>query len=214
MCLCRLGGQARECGASSAGEIRAVRARRPPRRSAVRVPGRRSSASRSEAMPAAARTGALDHAARQSADRAGDRQSRLAASLRPGHRARRRRTSASGASRRPIPNCSTGWRPGSSPAAGRSRTCTGRSSPRGPTSSPATTTIRTRRSTRAIALLWRFSRRRLDAESIRDAMLAVSGRLDRRRPEPHPFPPIEQWRWTQHNAFKAVYPTERRIVFT
>jgi Protein of unknown function (DUF1549)/Protein of unknown function (DUF1553)/Planctomycete cytochrome C len=33
----------------------------------------------------------------------------------------------------------------------------------------------------ANALLWRFSRRRLDAESIRDAMLAVSGRLDRRR---------------------------------
>src|SRR5438045_4658804 len=28
-------------------------------------------------------------------------------------------------------------------------------------------------------LLWRFPRRRLDAESLRDAMLAVSGRLDR-----------------------------------
>jgi hypothetical protein len=62
-------------------------------------------------------------------------------------------------------------------------------------------------------LLWRFSRHRLDAESMRDAMLAVSGRLDLRGPARHPFPPIEQWGWTQHNAFKAVYPTERRSVY-
>jgi hypothetical protein len=32
-------------------------------------------------------------------------------------------------------------------------------------------------------LTWRHSRRRLDAEEIRDAMLAVAGRLDRNRPE-------------------------------
>jgi hypothetical protein len=62
-------------------------------------------------------------------------------------------------------------------------------------------------------LLWRFERRRLDAESLRDGMLAVAGRLDLRRPGPHPFPPIEQWPWTQHHAFKAVYPSERRSVF-
>jgi hypothetical protein len=62
-------------------------------------------------------------------------------------------------------------------------------------------------------MLWRFDRRRLDAESIRDAMLAISGRLDQRKPTPHPFPAIEEWPWTQHNAFKAVYPTERRSVF-
>jgi hypothetical protein len=61
--------------------------------------------------------------------------------------------------------------------------------------------------------LWRFPRRRLDAESIRDAMLAVSGRLDRSRPGRHPFPPIEQWHWTQHDAFKTVYPTNRRSVY-
>src|SRR5262249_19294344 len=52
--------------------------------------------------------------------------------------------------------------------------------------------------------LGRFPRRRLDAESIRDALLAVSGQLDRSRPGRHPFPPIEQWRWTQHDAFKTV----------
>jgi hypothetical protein len=60
---------------------------------------------------------------------------------------------------------------------------------------------------------WRFDRRRLDAESIRDAMLAVSGQLDRRRPAPHPFPPIEQWGWTQHNAFRAVFPSQERTVY-
>src|SRR5262249_6098587 len=54
--------------------------------------------------------------------------------------------------------------------------------------------------------LWRFPRRRLDAESIRDALLAVSGQLDRSRPGQHPFPPIEHWRWTQHAAFKTVFP--------
>jgi hypothetical protein len=61
--------------------------------------------------------------------------------------------------------------------------------------------------------LWRFPYRRLDAESIRDAMLAVSGGLERNRPGPHPFPAIEAWQWTQHNPFKAVYPTSHRSVY-
>jgi hypothetical protein len=62
-------------------------------------------------------------------------------------------------------------------------------------------------------LIWRYPGRRLDAESIRDAMLAISGRLDRSRPGRHPFPPIEEWHWTQHNAFKTVYPTSHRSVY-
>jgi Protein of unknown function (DUF1553)/Protein of unknown function (DUF1549)/Planctomycete cytochrome C len=61
--------------------------------------------------------------------------------------------------------------------------------------------------------LGHFPRRRLDAESIRDAMLAVSGNLDRARPGPHPFPPIESWHWTQHDPFKAVYPSNHRSVY-
>ena len=38
-------------------------------------------------------------------------------------------------------------------------------------------------------LLWRFNRRRLDAESIRDTLLALGGNLDRSPGGPHPFPP-------------------------
>ena len=52
------------------------------------------------------------------------------------------------------------------------------------------------------AYYWRHDRRRLDAEAIRDTMLAVSGRLVRERPGGHPFPAIEDWHWTQHNQFK------------
>jgi hypothetical protein len=60
---------------------------------------------------------------------------------------------------------------------------------------------------------WRYDRRRLDAEAIRDALLAVSGNLNRSRPGPHPFPPIEKWTWTQHNPFKDVYPSSHRSVY-
>jgi hypothetical protein len=59
----------------------------------------------------------------------------------------------------------------------------------------------------------RFDRRRLDAEAIRDALLAVSGRLDRGRPRGHPFPPITAWGWTQHAPFKDVYPSNHRSVY-
>ena len=61
--------------------------------------------------------------------------------------------------------------------------------------------------------LWRFPASRLDAESIRDAMLAVAGNLDKKLPGPHPFPPIETWHWTQHDAFKVVYPSNHRSVY-
>jgi Protein of unknown function (DUF1553) len=44
-------------------------------------------------------------------------------------------------------------------------------------------------------------------------MLTVAGNLDLARPGPHPFPPIESWRWTQHDPFKAVYPSRHRAVY-
>jgi cytochrome c553 len=62
-------------------------------------------------------------------------------------------------------------------------------------------------------MLWRHSRRRLDAESIRDAMLFVGGRLDRAEAGPHPFPPVEAWSFTQHRPFLAVYETNQRSVY-
>jgi Protein of unknown function (DUF1553)/Protein of unknown function (DUF1549)/Planctomycete cytochrome C len=60
---------------------------------------------------------------------------------------------------------------------------------------------------------WRADRRQLDAEAIRDTLLAVSGKLDLTRLGPHPFPPIDRWGWTQHNPFKEVYPTNHRSVY-
>jgi Protein of unknown function (DUF1553)/Protein of unknown function (DUF1549)/Planctomycete cytochrome C len=60
---------------------------------------------------------------------------------------------------------------------------------------------------------WRFRRQRLDAESIRDTLLVVSGALDRSPGGPHPFPPMPAWNYTQHNPFKAVYETDRRSVY-
>jgi hypothetical protein len=65
------------------------------------------------------------------------------------------------------------------------------------------------------ANLWygRFDRRRLDAEAIRDSLLAVGGHLDLSRPGPHPFPPMSQWHWTQHNPFKAAYASNHRSVY-
>lgn len=61
--------------------------------------------------------------------------------------------------------------------------------------------------------LWRASRRPLDAESIRDAMLAVSGRLDRSPAPPHPFPPVDTWGFTIHAPYHAVYDSNRRSIY-
>ena len=60
---------------------------------------------------------------------------------------------------------------------------------------------------------WRYSRRSLNAESIRDAMLAVSGRLDRNVPQSHPFPDVNTWGFTIHKPFHAVYESNHRSVY-
>ncbi|HVE40707.1 MAG TPA: PSD1 and planctomycete cytochrome C domain-containing protein [Planctomycetota bacterium] len=62
-------------------------------------------------------------------------------------------------------------------------------------------------------LLWKFRRRRLEAEAIRDSLLAVSGALDRRMGGPHPFPPMPSWDFTQHKPFIAVYENSQRSVY-
>ena len=61
--------------------------------------------------------------------------------------------------------------------------------------------------------LWRTSRRPLDAESIRDAMLFVSGRLDTSPAPIHPFPPVDTWGFSIHAPFQAVYDTNHRSIY-
>ena len=58
-----------------------------------------------------------------------------------------------------------------------------------------------------------FPRRRLTAEEIRDALLEVSGNLDRAPGGPHPFPPEHTWAFTQHAPFKAVYDHHQRSIY-
>ena len=60
---------------------------------------------------------------------------------------------------------------------------------------------------------WRFARRPLDAESIRDAMLVLGGHLDRTVPQEHPFPPVHTWGFTIHHPFHAVYNSNHRSVY-
>jgi hypothetical protein len=63
-------------------------------------------------------------------------------------------------------------------------------------------------------LIWRHNRQRLDAESLRDTLLSVSGELDPTPLNgPHPFPPPEKWEFTQHHPFKDEYPSNRRSVY-
>lgn len=58
-----------------------------------------------------------------------------------------------------------------------------------------------------------FPRRRLEAEELRDSLLAASGELDLAPGAGHAFPPEEQWKFTQHAPFKAVYASNKRSVY-
>lgn len=62
-------------------------------------------------------------------------------------------------------------------------------------------------------LLCGFPRRRLDAESLRDTLLLLGGHLDLSPGVSHPFPDPADWKFTQHNPFKATYETNRRSVY-
>ncbi len=63
------------------------------------------------------------------------------------------------------------------------------------------------------SLWWHAERRRLDAESIRDTLLYVSGDLDETAGGAHPFPPVHTWGFTQHNQFFANYENRQRTVY-
>jgi hypothetical protein len=63
------------------------------------------------------------------------------------------------------------------------------------------------------ALLWRFNRRRLSAEELRDGALSAAGTLDLDPGVTHPFPPTSEWNFTQHFQFTANYPTDKRSLY-
>ncbi len=58
-----------------------------------------------------------------------------------------------------------------------------------------------------------YPRKRLDAEALRDTLLELGQSLDLSPAGPHPFPPQHEWKYTQHNPFKAEYATSRRSVY-
>lgn len=62
-------------------------------------------------------------------------------------------------------------------------------------------------------LFWKFERRRLEAEEIRDTLLFVSGDLDETMGGAHPFPAAHTWNWSQHKPFTADYPTRQRSIY-
>ncbi|QDU51640.1 DUF1553 domain-containing protein [Gimesia panareensis] len=64
------------------------------------------------------------------------------------------------------------------------------------------------------SLHWRFDRQRLDAETLRDTLLLHSGKLKLDMPrQPHPFPPVKDWKYTQHHPFRDSYDTQHRSVY-
>jgi hypothetical protein len=63
---------------------------------------------------------------------------------------------------------------------------------------------------------WRFDRKRLSAEELRDSMLQISGQLDPTPDGPHAFPPRGSYVFTQHNPYIAdpeKQATNKRSVY-
>lgn len=60
---------------------------------------------------------------------------------------------------------------------------------------------------------WRFDRRRMDAESIRDSLLAVSGLLEDGDNGRHPFAPTEKLRYSQGRPFDKTFDHNHRSVY-
>jgi hypothetical protein len=62
-------------------------------------------------------------------------------------------------------------------------------------------------------LLWRYARRRLDAESIRDSILAVSGQLQKEQPAAHDIDPWYKHRYSLNAPFHKEIATNHRSVY-
>lgn len=60
---------------------------------------------------------------------------------------------------------------------------------------------------------WRFERQRMDAETLRDAILSVSGVLESGSGGRHPFKPTDKLNYTQSTPFTEVFDHNRRSVY-
>lgn len=63
------------------------------------------------------------------------------------------------------------------------------------------------------ALYWRFDRRRLTAEELRDSLLVASRQIDLLPGEAHPIPAASTWSYSQHVPFAGVSETDKRSVY-
>ncbi len=61
--------------------------------------------------------------------------------------------------------------------------------------------------------LWKYSRQRLDAESIRDSILFTSGQLNLAQPGAHPLDPWYRTRYNLNNPFHKEYDHKHRSVY-
>jgi hypothetical protein len=62
-------------------------------------------------------------------------------------------------------------------------------------------------------LLWRFDRRRMSAEELRDSLLFASQQIDFSPGGPYPIPPTASWSFSQHVPFAGVAETDKRSVY-
>ncbi len=60
---------------------------------------------------------------------------------------------------------------------------------------------------------WRFDRQRMDAETLRDSILSVSGTLEAGTGGRHPFKPSDKLNYTQSTPFTEVFDHNRRSVY-
>ena len=61
--------------------------------------------------------------------------------------------------------------------------------------------------------LWRFNRRRLDAEELRDSLLTFSAQLDLTPGGRHPFPHRLTYFYRQHEPFQEKYVSNKRSIY-
>ena len=63
------------------------------------------------------------------------------------------------------------------------------------------------------SLYWRFDRRRMTAEELRDSLLVASRQIDVSPGGPHLIPPTSTWTFTQHGPFAGVADTDKRSIY-